>query len=324
MNAKQRINTLVIGTSLTPASDEIVRAGCSLARAAGAKVVLVHAFQALPAYATAGGAPYVPDTILEEGIREERKRADERLGEQIARLGLAGELAGRRVEYGPAHRVITDVAAEATADLVVVGSTEAVGVARMFGSTADRVIRKSTRPVLVVHDRLPLPLRRILLPVDLSPVSGEAFRRGLDLLDQLAPGPDVELEALYVEADMDQELIERSGLLHLTDIDHETEAARALRRFVADHTFRSGRRVATRVVYSGGGVEEAIRTRSVAWEGDLIVLGTHGRGGFERFLLGSVAADLVRHGATSVLVIPPLAVARDAVPFLTQEAVVAV
>jgi nucleotide-binding universal stress UspA family protein len=52
-------------------------------------------------------------------------------------------------------------------------------------------------------------------------------------------------------------------------------------------------------------VEEEILKRTGDWEADLIILGTHGRGGFERFLLGSVAADVVRHGTASVLVIPP-------------------
>jgi nucleotide-binding universal stress UspA family protein len=314
MNAKHRVNTVVIGTSLTPVSDDIVRAGVGIARAAGAQAVLVHAFQAPPAYATAGGTPYVPDLLLDDLVRAEQERAHGRLSEQIDRLGFAAEeLASCRVEYGPAHRVITEVADAVGADLVVVGSTESKGIARMLGSTADRVVRKAMRPVLVVHDRLELPLQRILLPVDLSPLSAEAFRRGLDLLDQLPAGQDVELEALYVETDE-----ERSGLLRLADLDFETAAARELRRFVADNTFRSGRRVATRVTY--GDVEEAIRTHCVDWESDLIVLGTHGRGGFERFLLGSVAADLVRHGATSVLVIPPLVTAEEAVAFPAQEA----
>jgi hypothetical protein len=43
-------------------------------------------------------------------------------------------------------------------------------------------------------------------------------------------------------------------------------------------------------------------------------LSRFGRSGFERFLLGSVAADLVRHGPTSALVIPPLAEVREPAP----------
>jgi hypothetical protein len=35
------------------------------------------------------------------------------------------------------------------------------------------------------------------------------------------------------------------------------------------------------------------------------VLGTHGQGGFERFLLGSVASDVLRTAPCSVLLVPP-------------------
>jgi nucleotide-binding universal stress UspA family protein len=40
---------------------------------------------------------------------------------------------------------------------------------------------------------------------------------------------------------------------------------------------------------------------------DLAVLGTHGRSGFDRFLVGSVAATVVRQARCSVLVVPPAA-----------------
>ncbi|HSF42370.1 MAG TPA: universal stress protein [Thermoanaerobaculia bacterium] len=49
----------------------------------------------------------------------------------------------------------------------------------------------------------------------------------------------------------------------------------------------------------------------------MIVLGTHGRGGFERFLLGSVASSVVRNAGTSVLVIPPEAALEES---LAREA----
>jgi nucleotide-binding universal stress UspA family protein len=40
-------------------------------------------------------------------------------------------------------------------------------------------------------------------------------------------------------------------------------------------------------------------------EGSLIVMSTHGRSGFKRFFLGSVADKVVRSAGTPVLVLPP-------------------
>jgi nucleotide-binding universal stress UspA family protein len=314
----QQLQTVVIGTSLTEASDEVVRAGRDVARAAGARIVLVHAFQAPSAFATyGGGAPYVPDVLMEEAIRAERELVERRLADQIGRLGVRSEeLASRRVEYGPPHRVISEAAEAVAADLIVVGSTESAGLAKLFGATADRVVRKATRPVLVVRGRLGLPLERVLLPVDLSPLSAESFRRGLAILDQIAPDPAVQVEALYVMTGYDRGVFTAEGGGDLS----EPEAIRELQRFVTDNTFRGRHPVATRIAH--GEVEESIRIRSDAWGADLVVLGTHGRGGFERFLLGSVASGVVRRGPTSVLVIPPAAELEEVRPLEDREAAV--
>ena len=67
--------------------------------------------------------------------------------------------------------------------------------------------------------------------------------------------------------------------------------------------FESVQNVAPRV--ETGFVDTAILDRIEQWGPDLVILGTHGRGGFERFLLGSVASTVVRDGWTNVLVIPP-------------------
>src|SRR5437763_4428308 len=86
--------------------------------------------------------------------------------------------------------------------MIVVGAAEAPRLARVFGSTADRVVRKASCPVLVVRGELPAPPRRVLFPVDLSPLSSEAFTLGLDWLAQIAPAAagaaPIQVEALYV------------------------------------------------------------------------------------------------------------------------------
>lgn len=312
---EKKIRTVVIGTSLTDMSDPVVSAGLAVARAAEAKVVLVHAFQ--PHVSLGGGAPYVPDVFLDEAIAMERTEIEGRMAAQITRLGMREEeIAGRRIELGTPHRILTEAAETLGADLLVVGSSESPWRAKVFGSTADRVVRKSLRPVLVVRDRFEVPPGRVLLPVDLSPVSAEAFRRGLGVLCQVAPAP-VSLEALYVMTGYDPGLFEPGKAPEQS----ETEAARELELFVARNAFRSPGKIETRVGH--GEVEEVIRARCDEWGADLVVLGTHGRGGFERFLLGSVAADVVRRGTASVLVIPPVVEVAQARPVLTAEAAAA-
>jgi nucleotide-binding universal stress UspA family protein len=293
------IDTVVIGTSLTELSDDVVRAGRDVARASGARIVLVHAFQ--PRWAYSAG-PYLTEAFIQETLEVEKSLAEQRLAAQVARLGIRPEeIAGKVIEYGPPHRVVTAAAEETKAGLIVVGSTESPQLSKLFGSTADRVIRKATRPVLMIRGRLPLPLRRVLMPVDLSPLSAAAFRRGLDILGQLAGEPGTQLEALLVISPQDRELLAEPG--GLPPASEGAALEEELAAFIGRNAAWSGRRPGMRLLF--GEVEKEIRERAGAWPADLIVLGTHGRGGFERFLLGSVAADVVRRGPASVLVIPP-------------------
>ncbi len=52
-----------------------------------------------------------------------------------------------------------------------------------------------------------------------------------------------------------------------------------------------------------GGVPETVCTRAAQWPADLVVVGTHGRRGLDRLLLGSVAEAILRHCPVPVLLV---------------------
>jgi universal stress protein E len=311
----KRIETVLIGTSLTAASDGVVRSGMKLARSAGAKIHLVHAYAPPMMYT---GSPFVPEVPLGELLNEERDLLQHKLDSQIERLGIArSELAGCTIEAGPAHRLLTETAEAVQAGLLVVGAAESPRLARVFGSTADRVVRKAACPVLVVRGDLVLPPRRVLLPVDLSPLSADAFELGLRLLAQIA-GPAArlnetperipELEAFFVAMEPDLSMETAAETAMEATAGKSAAASRTqeeLRRFTTVHALGAavGWPIEPRVAH--GFVDTEILDRIEQWGPDLVILGTHGRSGFERFLLGSVAAIVIRDGWTNVLVIPP-------------------
>jgi nucleotide-binding universal stress UspA family protein len=55
----------------------------------------------------------------------------------------------------------------------------------------------------------------------------------------------------------------------------------------------------------GGDARREILDCAAGWHADLIVLGSHGRHGLERLLLGSVSESVVRHASCSVSVVRP-------------------
>ena len=185
---------VLVGTSLDSSSDPIVRAGAELARRLGAGLHLFHAHP-LPVAYFAG--PTGMTTISPDLLENERQVRRQLLDEQLSRVGIEAEaIAGTVIEAGAPHRMLLETATSLAADLIVVGSSETPGRA-IHGTTTDRVLRKASCPVWVLHGPSRLPPRRILAPVDLSPLSEECLRSGLVLIDELHGEPP-EIDALFV------------------------------------------------------------------------------------------------------------------------------
>lgn len=142
--------------------------------------------------------------------------------------------------------------------------------------------------------------QRILVPIDGSPTSLKALQEAIELA-----ASNVRLRLVFVLEDI--YLLDAQGYGYidtatLRDAMRETgeralaqarEIARQSQAAVEDALLESdGERVATVIN------EEADR-----WSADLIVIGTHGRAGITRLLLGSVAEGVVRAASVPVLMV---------------------
>ncbi|MFY9822114.1 MAG: universal stress protein [Thermoanaerobaculia bacterium] len=286
------LQTIVIGTSLSKTSDDVVRTGVAIARATGATPRLVHAYS-LPAFPSELGA--MDGSWLGEYVNALR----EGLAQQAQRTGLAG-LPGfgpgqLHLTMGPTHGGIVDLARQVQADLVVVGAAESPALQRIFlGSTADGVIRQAPCPVFVVRCASDFPPTRVEVPVDLSPVAANALRQGLDFLAQTG-AKDAETEVLFVLNPM-----EVAGSLHFTPEQVERFSLDELHRFL-----KANGAVPERARVRSGYPSEQILAALEERQADLVILGTHGRRGFERLMLGSVAIGVMHRAAFNLLIVPP-------------------
>lgn len=298
VDAPRPLQTVLIGTSLEEESDRIVSTGLALARAAGARVFLAHA------------APFEPLFDFELGfspqMQEQTSACEAALSRQIERLGIQpAELAGTAVRIGAPHRILTGLSRSENAGLVVIGATRNGPLAaKLLGSTADRVLRKAACPALVVRGDLPVPPRRVLAPVDLSPLSAEAFRTGLHLLSQLAAGVDAEVRVVYALSILEVLAHRPQESPEIPYAEEQQRCAAELQRFVEEN-HRGAFRMETAVL--PGEARFEILEELERHPADLALLGTQGRGGFERLMLGSVAATVAAKAPCSVLLVPPAA-----------------
>lgn len=142
-------------------------------------------------------------------------------------------------------------------------------------------------------------IRKILCPVDFSKGSERAVAYATSLARQL--GASIEL--VHVWASPVYAFPDGALILGAETVDRITTELRAqLDACVARHTDRE-LLVAGRLV-QGDPPREIVSTAR-AIEADLVVMGTHGRTGVARALVGSVAERVVRTSPVPVLVVPP-------------------
>ena len=142
-----------------------------------------------------------------------------------------------------------------------------------------------------------MTLRRILHATDFSPASRPAFRMAL----ALARPAGAQLLLLHVLTPPAPFVGGRrrmpSSYLELLQMARQ-EAHRRLRACLGQ---ARAARVRVQAQLVEGGPSEQIRKVSGRWHADLIVIGTHGRTGMRRFVMGSVAEEVVRRSLRPVL-----------------------
>jgi nucleotide-binding universal stress UspA family protein len=150
----------------------------------------------------------------------------------------------------------------------------------------------------------------VLAPVDLSTLSGDAFRCGLHIVAQLADVGEIHVQSVFALSLLDALAArQRTGGAPVEQV--ERAAAEELRRFVRENRPEASFQVETAVL-SGEARMEILRELQ-EHPADLVILGTHGRGGMDRLVLGSVASTVARKAPCSVLVISPEAALAEGI-----------
>lgn len=196
---------------------------------------------------------------------------------------------------------IDEMIEEYGVELVVVGATGASALAEtVLGSTAEDVVRSASVPVLVVPNATDLePVDEILAPVDLSPPSRVSFELAVDLARQYAAALHV-LRAIDVPT---TSIVPDGTEAPPIDMQaYEDQMAESLEEFLAD-VDTDGIEVSTSLPLDPP-TPAIVRTAEDRGS-DLVVMGTHGRRGLGRLLLGSTTNKVLRRIPSPVLTIRP-------------------
>lgn len=273
---------ILVPTDFQQAARRAFQYGLALGRLLGMPLQILHVIKAVP---DSRGVPR--DS---RALNSVKTAALLELGRLTRSAREGGARAEPRLEFGVPDACILAAVNGMQPVVIVMGTEGRTGWDRLrLGSTAQKVIRHAACPVLAVHgglagDALRHParvrLKRLLLATDFSACAEEA------------------LQAVAVVARLTQ------GRLCVVHVANTEDAAPAgLKR--VNGVVRQLRAMGLEAegVCPVGEPIETILTQAARWEADLIGVGTQGRRGLSRWLLGSVAEGMLRRAGCPVLVV---------------------
>lgn len=204
------------------------------------------------------------------------------------------------VLQGGVPATITEYAGEAKIDLIVMPTRGRTGVQRLLlGSTAERVVRQASVPVLTLHpddDSVRYPYQNVLVPTDGSEYAMAAIGQAIDIVNM----EGATLHVLSV-VDVTSLGIDVHSERHVDTLEEKARQAVAEAMSVAEDAGVDS--VVGEIEY-GSSVAQAIQSYVDERDIDIVVMGTHGRTGVDRYLLGSVTEKTLRTANVSLLTVP--------------------
>lgn len=274
-------------------SQQAMRVAIRIAQDADAALVLAHAWH-VPPVAFAGEYVFSPEVIQE--LRDGAQATLDDAAREATALG-ARRVESRLLAGMPQHEIVRVLEEDPEFDLAVLGTHGRTGLARvLLGSVAERVVRHAPCSVLTVRpDAAIEPFTRILCPIDFSGTSEHA----VELAAELARPGRAAITLLHV---IDPPAVRDPGRRTMDLLrDLERSSAEHLDRWAAGLEGKAPGPVAklSRVGRPGAEILEVLDAQPGF---DLVVVGSHGRTGLPRLLLGSVAEKIVRHARCPALV----------------------
>lgn len=294
---------IVVPLDHSDVSEAALPLATDLARRRGIALVLVHVLEMSPEFtAYVHGVTEVDALIeLEEASQKYLNRiAADIEGVEVSTIVLRGRPAARLVQY------VDDL----DESLIVMSSHGRTGFRRMMlGSVTARVIQASPSPVLVVRAgddgtdvEIPKSIRRVVVPLD-----GSGFaEHALNAVYELVTRKDIQVRLVRVP-----EIVAYPSTMYGAASYEGVDAyMSAMRTEAEEYLIQTSERLKERQgevswEVRDGAASIAILEAAKEFDADLISMASHGRTGFRRFLMGSVAEQVLRESHVPVMMVGP-------------------
>lgn len=275
---------ILLATDFNQAATDAMKTAIILAKKFQSEIILIHVIPEIDHLSLS------PD-IIEDNV----KKLLENVRKNIAREGITTPepilLSDVPFEHITTYAVLHD------ANVIIIGAGETYESGKFrLGITAGRVIRSSKKPVWIVKKGSQPHIKKILCPVDFSDSSEKALKNAVHLARKF----ESELTVLHV---IKPTPVIYRGMKKLI----EQEKTKA-REFLISQFDKFLKKIDfykvkwERVVREGNPAGEILAFIS-QWQPDLLVMGTVGRTGVDRILIGSVAEKVTRELPCSTMMV---------------------
>ncbi|MDH3709354.1 MAG: universal stress protein [Cyclobacteriaceae bacterium] len=277
------LDKILVAHDFSKSSENVVLTAIGLAKIFHSKISLIHV---------------LPDDIDNEKVKRLLdETATHKLTETVKQISGQGvEIGKSMLKYGSPYDAIIRTAGRERVNLIVIGSGGDLKDAKFqLGTTAHRIIQKSDQPVFVVKEDTPLKVKKMLCPVDFSSNSKRALKNAITMSRRF----DAELMVMNV--------VDLHGAKWFTaekDSDIEKEKLQKQKEifdaFLAEFNFADLTwQQEIRLGDPPSEILKAIPENDI----DLLVMGTAGKTGLSRLVIGSVTEKAIREVPCSFITI---------------------
>jgi nucleotide-binding universal stress UspA family protein len=290
-----KLKQLVAATDLSAPARHAVERAALLSQKTGASLDLLHVANLAPLERLRQLMRQTPEALQHRVLDAAR--------EKLAELAQAlhehyGVSARTQVVSGSLLEELAKASDAVAADLIVCGGRGENFMRHLvLGSTPERMIGHTKRPILVVKQAVHAPYRNLLVPVDFSLSSLPAIQAARLIAPHahiaLLHAFEVPFESSLRYASVDDKTIHRYRDIARQEAVQQLYALSEEARLPAN---------AVRCIVVHGVPSLIIVEQEQELNCDLIVMGKHGDNPFEEFFIGSVTKRVLAHSQSDVLV----------------------
>ena len=286
-----KIEKLLLPTDCSEFSEGAIREAVNLAKTCSSKLFIISVIETNPEYES------IAPQLIEKAEKETRQHL-ESVKNRAAKEGVDCEIIARQGE--DPYKYIVDEAAKHQVSMIIMGRRGRKGLKRlMMGSVTAKVIGHSPCNVLVVPRAARLEFRKILVATDGSKYSNAAASEAVAIAKRCGAN-------LIAASVVPYESISPLGIVHS---EMQWELVTQESRKAAESNIKNVKEIAEKEdvkieeLILEGRPYEAIINAAKEKRVDLIVVGSHGRTGLDRLLMGSVTERVIGHADCAVLVV---------------------